>query len=155
MNSNGFGDTNGIVPALAAFNGYLFASTAHYTGGGAQVWRCVLCDGSDWSKVVDNGFGNPNTNNISALAVMNGQLYFVVGNNSTGLEVWRSSNGGSGTWSQVGFAGFDTSNNYEPYWDNSTTVFNNNLYIGTFTRSLGGQIWELTLSNLYLPMVKR
>ena len=155
VNSNGFGDTNGIVPALAAFNGYLFASTAHYTGGGAQVWRCVLCDGSDWSKVVDNGFGNPNTNNISALAVMNGQLYFVVGNNSTGLEVWRSSNGGSGTWSQVGFAGFDTSNNYEPYWDNSTTVFNNNLYIGTFTRSLGGQIWEFTLSNVYLPMVKR
>ena len=88
VNTDGFGDAgNLIVTALAAFKGHLYASTYHRRGAGAQIWRCQVCDGSGWEKVVDNGFGNPDTRGMSALEVFNEHLYFVVGNYVTGMEV--------------------------------------------------------------------
>jgi len=141
VNTDGFGDTNNYgVPALATFNGYLYASAHHRSGAGTQVWRCQVCDGSDWQKVVDNGFGNPDTRRTPALEVFDGHLCFVVGNQETGLEVWRTQNGTD--WQQVGFAGFGDSNNGAPYWDNSVAVFNNRLYIGTSNSANGGEVWR-------------
>lgn len=156
VNSGGFGDTSNItISGFASFGGYLYASTGRPSGtGGAQVWRCKACDNSDWVKVVDNGFGNTNANDINALQVFNAQLYFVVGNQATGLEVWRSNTGNAGTWSQVGYGGFGNSNNYVPNWNNSVAVYNNNLFIAGFTRAPGGQVWE-ALNSLYLPLVRR
>jgi len=155
VNADGFGDANNHgVPALAAFNGYLYASTIHLSGAGSQIWRCQVCDGSDWVKVVDNGFGNTRTTGMNALEVFNNQLYFVVGNSTTGMEVWRSTNGTN--WEQVGFAGFGNSNNYAPYWDNAVTVFNNTVYIGTDNSANGGQVWQmLNPFYLYLPLIRR
>ncbi len=93
--------------------------------------------------------------------VYNNMLYAVTYNNTnsstlgTGMEVWRTANGTS--WEQVGFAGFGTSNNYAPYFANSVTVFNNNLYLGTMNTSDSGQaqVWEFLSNNLYLPLVIR
>jgi len=144
VNTDGFGDTNNsVVPALAAFNGYLYASTHHRSGAGTQVWRCQVCDGSDWQKVVDNGFGNVNTRTYGALEICDGRLYFIVGNSNTGLEVWRTANGMN--WVQVGFAGFGDSNNYASYYDNSVAVFNNRLFIGTINSANGGEVWKKTV----------
>jgi hypothetical protein len=141
VNTDGFGEAeNQAVTALAVFNNYLYASVRHQPGAGAQVWRCQLCDGSDWVKVVDNGFGDPETYGISGLEVANGKLYFFVRNYNTGMEVWRTSNGTN--WEQVGFAGFGDSNNIGPYWDNSIAVFNNRLYVGTMNWANGGELWQ-------------
>ena len=145
VNADGFGTANyGRVSALATFNGYLYASTTGKSAvTGASVWRCQVCDGSDWQKVVDNGFGNVNTRGSSALDVFDGRLYFVVGNSTTGLEAWRTTDGTN--WQQVGFAGFGDSNNYAPYWDNSVTVFNDRLYIGTCNSANGGEVWKKSI----------
>ncbi len=68
------------------------------------------------------------------------------------MEVWRTQDGT--TWGQVGFAGFGNSNNRAPYWNNSVTVFNNSLYIGTNNGANGGQVWQM-LNQLYLPLILR
>ena len=111
-----------------------------------------MCDGSDWSKVVNDGFGNANTNHPSALEVFDDQLYFVVGNMFTGLEVWCTADGTN--WEQVGFAGFGNANNRWPYWDNSVAVYNGNLYVGTANWIDGGEVW-LYLHRVYLPLTLR
>jgi hypothetical protein len=157
VNADGFGTANNTgISALAAFNGFLYAGTLGKTSvSGTQLWRCQTCDGSDWTKVVDNGFGNVNTSGLSALEVYGNHLYFVLGNYTSGMQVWRSMNGTN--WERD-LTNFTPSGQYNggPYGDNSVIVFNNRLYIGTTTdiRGQGGNIWA-SLFNLYLPMVIR
>jgi hypothetical protein len=155
VNANGFGTANNrAVSALAAFKGYLYAGTVGGAAGvtGAEVWRCQVCDGSDWTKVVNNGFGDSATYRAPALEVLGSDLYFVVGNNTTGMEVWRTSDGTS--WEQVGFAGFGDTNNSTSYWDNSVAVFDGSLYVGTVNSVSGGEVW-LYLHKVYLPLVMK
>jgi len=78
-------------------------------------------------------------------------LYFVVGNDTTGLEVWRTANGTS--WEQVGFTGFGNSNNFSSYWSNSVTEFNNGLYVGTLNITNGGEVWLFLSNQVFLPVV--
>ena len=141
VSTSGFGTTdNNFIAALKSFNGYLYASPGSLSGNGAQVWRCQACDNSDWTKVVDNGFGNVGTHRCSTLEVFDGRLYCGVDNDITGMEVWRTTDGTN--WNQVGFAGFGDSNNTGPGWYNSVAVFNNRLYIGTLNSANSGEIWR-------------
>lgn len=154
VNPDGFGDaSNGLVTAFAIYDGYLYASTHHFSGAGAQVWRCQICDNSDWTKVVDNGFGNVDTRRQPALEVFNDALYFVAGNSVTGMEVWRTSNGTQ--WEQVGFSGFGDNNNRATLYDSPVTVFNNSLYIGTINSVTGGEIWLFLHRRVFLPLVQK
>lgn len=157
VNADGFGTVNNeVISALAAFKGMLYASTRTAGSGvGNEVWRCQLCDSSDWSKVVDNGFGNVETDSNSALEVLSDYLYFAVGNMSTGIEVWRSLDGSSATWKQVAFEGFGDSNNIAPYYDNSVTVSGSSLYVGTVNFADGGEVWLYLSNEVYLPIVLR
>ena len=154
MNADGFGDADNVgVGALAEFNGYLYASTYHTSGGGSQVWRCQTCEApGSWQKVADNGFGNVATRGMNALEVYSDTLYLVVANSASGLEVWRTSNGTQ--WTQVGFGGFGDAHNLAPYWDNSTTIFDNDLYVGTWNNTTGGQVWRYHTLNqqVFLPL---
>jgi PKD repeat protein len=145
VNADGFGDTNNSgLSAFTTFHGYLYASTSHKTAAtGTQIWRCQACDGSDWTRVVDSGFGNVNTRTWSALEVFDGYLYCVAGNWITGMEVWRTTDGTN--WVQVEFAGFGDSNNGAPYLDSAVTVFNNRLFIGTWNDANGGEVWRKTV----------
>jgi hypothetical protein len=142
VNSDGFEDAgNTAVSALAAFEGYLYASTSHDSGAGAEVWRCQTCDGSDWTQVVNNAFGNSETRIMPALEVLDGRLLLVVGNFDTGLEAWRTADGA--VWQQVGFAGFGDANNLAPYWDNPVVVFDEWFYVGTWNYANGGEVWKM------------
>jgi PKD repeat protein/6-phosphogluconolactonase (cycloisomerase 2 family) len=143
---DGLGDINNYaVSGLTSFGGYLYASTSRWDWSGVQVWRCQNCDGSDWEKVVDNGFDNPNNWGISALQVFNGELYLVVGNGMTGMEVWRTRTGNPGEWTKISDGGFGDSNNQSPYYNN-VTVFNNRLYIGTQNGANGPEVWKKTVT---------
>ncbi|MCP4425726.1 MAG: hypothetical protein GY803_14615 [Chloroflexi bacterium] len=155
VNSDGFGTANNLaISALAVFNNALYASTAAGDADfGAQVWRCQVCDGSDWSRVVDNGFGDMDTNDMSALEVFDEQFYFVVGNFVSGLQVWRTADGTN--WAQVGFAGFGNVNNRAPNWDNSVAVYNGNLYVGAANGTDGGEVWLYLHETVYLPTILR
>jgi sugar lactone lactonase YvrE len=152
---DGFGDINNYtVSGLASFGGYLYASTTRWDVSGVQVWRCQTCDGSDWAKVVDNGFGNPNNYGISNLQSFNGQIYLVTGNGVTGLEVWRSTTGNSGEWTQLSAGGFGNSNNSSPYYNN-VIIHNSALYVGTQNNANSVEVWEFLDKQLFLPAIQR
>jgi arabinogalactan oligomer/maltooligosaccharide transport system substrate-binding protein len=87
------------------------------------------------------------------LEVYEGQLYLVVQNYDTGLEVWRTANGTD--WEQVGFAGFGDNLNIWSYWDNATTVFSGSLYIATNHAYTGGEVWRMVQHRAYLPLVAK
>jgi len=145
VNSDGFGTANNqAISALAVWGSYLYASTVGSAGFGIQVWRCQVCNGSDWQNVVDNGFGNSQTRGLTSLEGAGDWLYLIASNRSTGPEVWRTTNGTN--WTQVGFGGFGDSTNNNIYWDNATTVFNNRLYVGTINYAQGGEIWKRTVT---------
>jgi len=156
VTDGGFGDNNNyVISSLVSFNGYLYASTGRWNFSGVQVWRCQDCDSqSDWQKVVDNGFGNPYNWGIGTLQIFDGNLYLVIANEETGMEVWCSSTGDSDDWTQIGSEGFGDSNNDYPYFNNVTT-FNDNLYIGTENNANGPEVWLYLHKKVYLPLVRR
>ena len=158
VTTGGFGDVdNAAIAALAEFESDLYAATWHAVGAGGEVWRCHICDGSDWAQVIDDGMSNERNRSMSALEVAGARLYWVVGQPwavGTGLEVWWTSTGDEGAWRQIGYAGFGDSNNRAPYWDNSVVAFNDNLVVGTINTAHGGEIWVL-LNDLFLPLVMR
>ncbi len=117
---------------------WLYASTSR--AAGSQVWRCQLCDGTDWSKVADNGLGNSNDGGDGGLVVFNSQLYFVVSNSQTGAEVWRCTTCDGSDWTQAASAGFGDSNN--TVHADKTEEFNGRLYIGTYNYASGGELWS-------------
>jgi hypothetical protein len=162
VNADGFGDwRNKAILALAPFKGQLYAGT-HNSYAGAQLWR----SGSSWERVVSNGFGDPDNQGIDHLIEFKGNLYagtWAVGGwagpwnpETRGGEVWRSSTGNPGEWEQVGFGGFGDSNNAMPYWDNSVTVFNEHLYVGTWKWGSGaGEVWLHPTRQVHLPIILR
>jgi hypothetical protein len=150
-----------LVSALAAFDGRLYASTLYkppdVAGSGYQVWRCQVCAGSDWTKIVDVPLLSPAAGilyTVSALEVFEGYLYLVVGSDD-GMQAWRTSTGDPGAWEQVGFAGFGDGGNRMPYYDNSVTVFDNRFYVGTWKFLGGGEVWLHPARQVYLPVVLR
>ena len=157
VNADGFGDLNNpVVSALAAFDGYLVAATHHnapsvtHPASGTQVWRCQTCDGSDWARVVDNGFDHQGARRMPALEALDGNLFLAIGSSFTGLEIWRTANGTA--WEQIGFGGFGDAGNQTTYFDNAMTVFGNGLNVGTANYATGGQIWvyKPQIATLYV-----
>jgi len=138
--TGGFGSLDNLaITALSRFGNYLYASVATTTI--ATIWRSA--DGENWSQVFagDPGF----IGNVSALEVYHEQLYVVLSNYASGVEVYRTANGTN--WEQVGFDGFGDTNNVEPYWDNGMTVFRDRLYVGITNWWDGGEIWEMCIGN--------
>ena len=142
--TGGFGASSlTMVYALEPFNGSLYAgvfSNPSVNITDAILWRCQTCDGSDWQAVTPLRFGSSANRAVESLIVYNRMLYAFTVNPTTGMEVWRTSDGAS--WAQVGFAGLGESNNYYPLYDNSTVVHNGNLYVGVWNDSHGGKIWQ-------------
>lgn len=156
VNGNGFGDANNyIISGLESFGSYLYASTGRWNNSGVQVWRCQTCVNlASWEKVVDNGFSNPDNRGWSTLQEYNGQLYLLIGNSAGGMQVWRSSTGNSGEWTQLNGNGFGDSENAYPYMNNAT-VFNSDLFIGVENQAHGPEIWQLADDRIYLPLLIR
>ncbi len=153
--SQGFGDTNNeAIASFAVFNDYLYAGTRNDSTGG-QVWRCSVTSGcnenSDWGQVIGDGFGDANNTRAFALIVSGDYLYCVTWNFTTGAEVWRTDDGTN--WEQVGSDGFGDSNNWCTNGDNSVTIFNDRLYIGTWNYANGGEVWQSTGGLIYLPII--
>lgn len=146
VNEDGFGDgDNTFIAALAEFNGYLYAATHHNPGAGAEVWRCLVCDNSDWEQVIDNGLGDPTTRRMPGLESINGRLILTIGNPNIGLQVLASESGDSGTWNKIAPDGFGDGNATVSYFDNALMGVNGHVFIGTIMSSGNGA--ETWLSN--------
>ncbi|MGA9351423.1 MAG: hypothetical protein WBW48_21805 [Anaerolineae bacterium] len=55
---------------------------------GAEVWRSP--DGTTWTQVNADGFGDVNSQAVAFMAVLGSYLYAGTYNEATGAEVWRS-----------------------------------------------------------------
>jgi hypothetical protein len=144
VNTDGFGDPNNSSASIFTFNGYLYALS--YKGNtGSQVWRCAACDGSDWTQLGSNVFGEEK-NGYFKLG-FDGYLFTAVYDDISILEIWRSANGID--WNQVNIDSFGDGNNRNSYYD--AAAFHGQLYIGTTngygledstTAGNGGEIWR-------------
>jgi hypothetical protein len=142
VDNHSFGDPkNHSLTAFAGFGEYLYASVGtSWDAPRIQLWRCKQCDGNDWELVKSGGFHYDTTWRKGGLEVFSGGLYYAIGNQELGMEVWRTMDGVD--WEEVAFGGFADTGNIYTYFDNAIGVFGNRLYIGTDNRSTGGEIWE-------------
>jgi streptogramin lyase len=164
VGANGFGDPNNQgLTGLEVFSGQLYVGTYNFLQG-AELWRCTLCDSTDWVKVQDNGFENGLDSNgdgqvdnfkADAMIVHNGNLYIELGNwLGSGMQVWRSANGT--TWQPVMKNGFgDPLSRQASFWKNGVVEFNNRLYYLVVNSGKGGQVWELFERFVYAPLIKK
>lgn len=139
VSTDGFGmPHNYEVSALAVFNGSLYAALAN-DASMASIYRCQICDGTDWLKVNESGFSSW----AEALFADGPWLYWAIPEPDRGETVFRSANGTN--WERIAEMGFGTYNDSYSIWSNSLTSFNNHLYIGSGS-AYGGQIWKRTVT---------
>jgi sugar lactone lactonase YvrE len=155
VNTDGFGDRDNMSPWLESFNGYLYA-LSYNSNTGAQIWRCATCGGTDWVRVVSNGFGDGNNAGGGFMLGSGNYFYACTDNGATGTEVWRTADGTS--WSQVNVDGFGDSNNVNV---RGGAVFKGRLFLGTTNNAgwrqtvNGGEVWQFVGYPVYLPLVVR
>jgi hypothetical protein len=157
VNTAGFGDPdNQSVEALESFDGYLYAGLYNYQDSdnpGAELWRCQLCNGTDWQQVpIVKGFGDTENRGIAALLAFENALYAIAGNSATGIEAWRSMDGTN--WEQVSIDGLGDSGN-QTALDRAVAVFGSSLYVGTVNSYQGGEVWLYLHERVYLSLAVR
>lgn len=122
---------NDHIDSLAAFDGYLYASTANGgdTTQGTLVYRSPSGSAGTWTQVNTPGFGDIYNTNFKDMQVFQGWLCGGTQNRVTGAQVWCTVDGT--TWSQKNFGGFglgvDDNTNVEVW---SGYVYNGALYFG-------------------------
>lgn len=94
---------------LAVFNGLLYAA-GEKSGAAGEIWRTEgdASAPSPWETVLvqSTDFEADNIS-VSALQVFDGYLYAATGNETTGIEIWRSATGQANSWTQTNTDGFD------------------------------------------------
>ncbi|HSL42381.1 MAG TPA: hypothetical protein VK897_03045 [Anaerolineales bacterium] len=110
-----------VITSLTVFKGQLYATIEATPGNGAQVWRSA--NGTDWTQVSEDGFGDIDNYQTGGAAVFRGQLYVTTLNDVTGGQLWRSTNGTQ--WHQVVGDGFGDAGNRKI---ESLVVYNGALY---------------------------
>ena len=136
----GFGIAHDIAPPaildLTTFNGRLYASTGRGDGPG-QVWRTL--NGVNWAPMVISGFSDPDNVDVTVLIEYNSMLFAGVTNVVTGAQIWQSSSGDSGTWTQVAPATPDDA----AATVTGMAVFDGGLYAAVeFETGAPAQIWR-------------
>jgi len=99
---------------------------------GLEIWEH---DGSIWSQVNTDGFGDMNNISGPSMSVFQDNLYIGTGNQFTACEIWKYD---GSIWSQVNTDGFGDVNNKAAL---SMAVLGNHLYVGT-ANSAGCEIWK-------------
>jgi PKD repeat protein len=134
---------NMAVDSLAAFGGQLYAGTQSdpWESSPAAVWRCRVCDGTDWARVVVavQGGAALDREGFDLLAA-GGWLYWFGCDAAAGLTVWRSADGAA--WGRASPPGFGNANNACVSHNGAATVYHGRLLVGTSNQAGGGQLWE-------------
>ena len=108
-----------------------------------------------WEQVNSNGFGDPQTGEVTALEAFNGYLYAGTHNPIDpaplydGAQIFRSSDGV--TWNPVTQPGFGNAHDIAPPAILDFIVFNNQLYAST-GRGNASQIWRTSNGTIWAPM---
>jgi hypothetical protein len=102
-----------------------------------------------WEQVNTNGFGDPQTVEVSALASFNNYLYAGIYNATNDAQIFRSPDGV--TWTAVTEPGFGNSHDIAPPAILDLTVFKSYLYASTGRRN-ASQIWRTLNGTTWAPM---
>ena len=129
----GGGPAYHIITSLIAYKGQLYAAVEASPGTGAQIWRSA--NGTVWTQVSEDGFGDIENYQTGASAVFRGQLYVTTRNDVTGGQLWRTTNGT--TWNQVVGDGFGHSTNVKI---ESLVVYDGALYAAA--NNHGVELWR-------------
>ena len=142
------GARRGCVGALAPYDNYLYAAVGgddRLGGDGTaiEIWRCALCDGTDWEQVASGGIADPGNAGRVSFAAFDPPpfhfLYVAVGN-AEGTQVWRAPDGLR--WEPVALDGFGDPNNADVYGARSLAVWSDRLFVGTVNTAHGGELWS-------------
>jgi len=147
----GFGGTENVGWDAAVSGGKLYLTTGNFNG--AQVWRCAICDGSDWEHIVDGDFG-PNAFGVVIKEYKNTLIAATTANWSlgeSGIATWRSEDGVN--WTQISSQGFGDVTNRK-LGTGALAIYKGNFYLGTQNISTGAELWQL-LNQVYLPLVTK
>jgi len=156
-NAFGLGDPSGNSYSgedafeVAIFNGQLYVGMEADDRYGARIWRTragipTARSQADWEQAVDDAFGDvDNNDHIDSLEPFAGYLYASTAQkdaNRKGTQVWRSSSGDKGTWTQVNENGFGSSAN-ENFKDLTSFTVTSTAWLcgGTLNNSTGAQVW--------------
>jgi hypothetical protein len=79
----------GSVRWMAAHEGLLYFSPAKDIPFEPELGGIWATDGNEFIQVMDDGFGNPDNQNVACLISFNGWLYAGTRNQQTGYEIWK------------------------------------------------------------------
>jgi hypothetical protein len=127
----------GNVTGFAVYRNALYAAIepAGGFGGTIQVWRSV--NGSDWTIVTEDGFGDLSNASTGGFAQFGDYLYLGTRNEVSGAQLWRSLDGIH--WEQVIGDGFGDLNNIKI---ESLFIYDELLYAATLNQAMGLQLWR-------------
>jgi hypothetical protein len=129
---------------LGTFGSQLIAGTGA-SAGDAEVWSCTSCGTAPawtWTGGRDfNSWGAANLPYVTAMAVVNGNLYIGTGTSNKQATIWQY-NGSA--WTQVGGGALNQSSTS---WENYEYVmtlgeFQGDLYAGFGTTADDGDVWK-------------
>lgn len=156
-----------VITPMVIFNGQIYGDRTYYKSYSSSHTTFDIYRSPDigqttmtWSKVVAEGFGDPQNHVLGYLGIYKNKLIAVTTGTYDGLfgdtdrylqgiEVWESSTGNSGSWTQVNKDGFGTiaSEGIPPTNIRVNCAFgaaeeyNGYLYIGTKSH-FGAEIWR-------------
>lgn len=133
--------TNPInVRAMYLFKNQVYG-VSYLSPSGFDIVRTTLSQldtlSPQWDVVFPNSLGDNNNSDISFMLEYNNKLYIGSSNSTTGIQIWSSLTGDSGSWTQDNTTQFNDSTNEQI---GSAIVYNSNLFIGT-NSSVESQLW--------------
>jgi MYXO-CTERM domain-containing protein len=135
----GLGDSDLKIPAsMVVFDGDLILGTGNsWANNKAKVFSF---DGTSWTQINTDSFGDAQNRQCRSLAVFSGKLYSGTYNNQGGGQVWRYDGPTPSDWTQVATAGFGVGNDNQDV--RSLSSYSGRLFAGTANTTNGCQIWE-------------
>ncbi len=134
--ANAYGDD----PApMAVYDSNLYIGVFDGSTEQSEIWKY---NGSTWTQVNTDGFGDAGNTIVTAMKVHNSKLYIGTRNSLTGTEVWSYD---GNTWTQVNVDGFAIDDMDGTF---SLEVYEDELYAGTYhSASLGASVWKYSGSG--------
>lgn len=131
VNDDGFGTAGESYASLVVFNNQLYAFNSVITDTDTKVYRTD--NGTTWANVATIA----NMTSPGSTAVYNGALYVSLFSGGGTSAVYKSTNGTA--WTSSNSNGFGDADNAIIQ---SMTVFDNDLYAGTYNDVDGSEVWH-------------
>ena len=150
VKDSGITDThNSAISSLTVFDGKLYAGVTNALNG-AMIYRYDSNLSTD-EVVVSGGLNSVKNQAIRAMVAGFDQIYAILSNDETGLQMISSPSGDAGTWSYLSTDfGFGNSANTSAGMDSSATLGSDGrLIVGTWNEANGGAVWLYAPPNAY------